>query len=101
MGQGGPPQAPRRVTRGWRVAGRVQGVGFRYFVQRAATRLDLTGWVRNLPDGRVEVLGQGSAEALDELARALASGPPHAAVAGVTEWQISDEIEDHKAFDIR
>lgn len=73
----------------------------RYFVQRTATRLALTGWVRNLPDGRVEVLGQGSAEALADFAKALSTGPPHAAVGGVTEWQISDEVERHKSFDIR
>ncbi len=89
------------MTRGWLVAGQVQGVGFRYFVQRRAAALGLTGWVRNLPDGRVEVLGQGPDEALAELARALGHGPQRAIVTGVTEQEISDEHDNFKFFDIK
>lgn len=62
------------------VAGRVQGVGFRWSVARQATRLDLVGWVRNLPDGRVEVLVQGNSDGVAAMARFLTSGPPAAQV---------------------
>lgn len=57
------------------VSGRVQGVGFRAFVAEAAGRLGLAGWVRNLADGRVEVLAEGTPGALDALAAACARGP--------------------------
>jgi acylphosphatase len=53
----------------------VQGVGFRYFVQREAAALSVAGWARNLEDGRVEVFGQGSPAALDELQGRLWQGP--------------------------
>ena len=67
------------------VRGRVQGVGFRYFVQREALRLSLSGWVRNLDDGNVETHAQGSAAALAEFAGALHKGPRAADVRGVEE----------------
>jgi len=57
------------------VSGRVQGVGYRYFVYEHASPLGLTGWVRNLQDGRVEVLAEGSTEALESLLTDLKSGP--------------------------
>ncbi len=57
------------------VAGRVQGVGFRLFVARAARRLGLTGSVRNLPDGRVEVHAAGSRAELTRLEQSLRKGP--------------------------
>lgn len=101
MGQGGLPSPPGAVTCGWLVAGQVQGVGFRYFVQRRATALGLTGWVRNLPDGRVEVLGQGPEPALEALEGELARGPQRAIVTGVTRHEISDQSEHFKSFDIR
>ena len=67
------------------VRGRVQGVGFRYFVSRVGRRLGLSGHVRNLPDGRrVEVTAEGPHPALDELVRELQSGPPLAVVESVT-----------------
>lgn len=58
------------------VTGRVQGVGFRYFTRKTATRLGLTGWVRNEPDGSVELVAEGSREALEDLLEALEQGPP-------------------------
>ena len=57
------------------ISGRVQGVGYRYFVYEHASPLGLTGWVRNLQDGRVEVLAEGSTEALESLLTDLKSGP--------------------------
>jgi len=69
------------------VHGRVQGVNFRAATQREAQRLRLAGWVRNRPDGSVEVLAEGPRAALDQLAAYLHSGPPAAAVSGVTaKW---------------
>lgn len=58
-------------------------MGFRYFVQREAVRLGVTGWVRNLDDGRVEAHGQGPAKVLDEFAGALWRGPRFSDVRGV------------------
>jgi acylphosphatase len=62
------------------VTGRVQGVGFRYTTVAEAQRRGLTGWVRNLTDGRVEVLAQGSPAAVDDLLVWLADGPRAASV---------------------
>jgi acylphosphatase len=65
------------------VTGRVQGVGYRYFVLREAERLGLAGFTRNLPDGRVEVIAEGDDEVLGELESRLRRGPSFAAVDGV------------------
>lgn len=67
------------------VRGRVQGVGFRYFVRHVANGLGLRGYVRNLPDGSVEVVAEGSRPALERLLAVLRQGPPHARVDEVTE----------------
>lgn len=69
-----------RVARRFVVSGRVQGVGFRYFTQDTARREGVTGWVRNLPDGRVEALVEGDAEAVTRVERALRVGPRGARV---------------------
>ena len=66
------------------VTGRVQGVGFRYFVGREAEALGLEGWVRNLPDGGVEVVASGDDVAVATLEGRLWAGPPHARVTTVT-----------------
>ena len=69
------------------VSGRVQGVGYRYFVYDHAMQLGLTGWVRNLQDGRVEVLAEGSTEALETLVAEMERGPGGARVKEVlTNW---------------
>ena len=77
------------AARRYVVRGRVQGVGFRYFVQREAGRLELAGWVRNLDDGCVEVHAQGPVARLDELAAALHRGPRFSEVRGVEEIEAS------------
>lgn len=69
------------MRRRYRVTGRVQGVGYRRFVQRHAARLGLTGYAANLEDGDVEVVAEGPAEALDELEAVLRRGPTMARVA--------------------
>jgi acylphosphatase len=67
-------------TRGWRVAGRVQGVFFRASTRNKALQLGLSGYALNEPDGTVSVAARGDFEALDELARWLEHGPPAARV---------------------
>ena len=69
------------------VHGDVQGVGYRYFVQRKAQQLGLQGWVRNNDDGTVELVAEGSREQLEQLKRALEEGPRLARVDRVeTRW---------------
>ena len=68
------------VARRFVIGGRVQGVGFRWFAKDAATREGVHGWVQNRPDGRVEALVEGEAEAVTRVERALRSGPPGARV---------------------
>jgi acylphosphatase len=64
-----------------RITGRVQGVGFRWWVRRHADALDLTGWVMNANDDRaVELVAEGGPDALDELERLIREGPPGAMV---------------------
>ncbi len=84
-----PPPDTRQLRA--RVSGRVQGVGFRYFVRDHAARLSLKGWVRNLADGEVEVVAQGTPEALGKLLKMLHEGPSLAWVQRVNvEWQPPD-----------
>lgn len=68
------------MLRAYRVTGRVQGVGFRWFVRKAAAELGLPGSVRNAMDGSVEVVAEGPEEALAHLERQLRKGPPAASV---------------------
>jgi acylphosphatase len=65
------------------VRGRVQGVGYRYFVLRQASALGVRGFARNLPDGEVEVVAEGPDEALAALEERLREGPSFASVSGV------------------
>ena len=67
------------------IAGRVQGVGFRWFVKERARRYRITGWVRNRSDGTVEVAGAGDQESLDAFAAALRRGPDGSRVEDVRE----------------
>jgi acylphosphatase len=65
------------------VSGRVQGVGYRYFVLREAEALGIAGFARNLPDGRVEVIAEGEDEALRRFEALLREGPAFATVTAV------------------
>lgn len=70
------------------ISGRVQGVFFRAHTRDLALRLGLTGFARNLPDGRVEVVAEGPEEKLQELVRFCHRGPPMAEVTGVdVRWE--------------
>jgi acylphosphatase len=68
------------IARRFLLRGRVQGVGFRYFTEEMASLEGVTGYVRNLPDGRVEVLAEGEAEAMLRFERSLRRGPGGARV---------------------
>lgn len=76
---------PEPSARRFIVSGRVQGVGFRFFAVRCARRLGVSGWVRNLPDGRVEVLAEGSEPAVAGLREELRRGPSGARVSDLEE----------------
>jgi acylphosphatase len=83
------------------VRGRVQMVGFRYFVVERARALGLTGWVRNgEDDSTVEVVAEGEPDALRQLEEALRAGPPHARVEEV-ERELSDELDGYDSFEAR
>ena len=83
------------------VRGRVQGVGFRWFVHREAAELGLSGWVRNTEDGDVEVVVTGKAADLDELRRSLRRGPRGARVDQLMEHFLEEsEAEGLGAFRI-
>ena len=75
------------------VRGRVQGVGFRWFVRVQARRLNLSGWVANRPDGTVELAASGDQEKLDELKRRVKRGPDGAQVISLDELDPLDEHE--------
>ena len=85
----------------YRVRGVVQGVGFRWFVLREAHRLEVRGWVSNLPDGSVEVVADGPSGSLAQLLQALASGPGAAQVSGVEKLEVSHDIVIPNFFQIR
>ena len=82
----GPPRFRVRIT------GRVQGVGFRWFVREEARRLGLSGWVTNLDSGHVEVAAGGEASSLSRLRTALAVGPSGASVSSVSD--IDDDSDE-------
>ncbi|HSB14548.1 MAG TPA: acylphosphatase [Bryobacteraceae bacterium] len=81
----GRPKDSAAVARRYLVRGRVQGVGYRYFVERAAYELGVTGYARNLEDGRVEVYAVGPPDRLSALAGFLWKGPRLSNVRGVEE----------------
>jgi acylphosphatase len=82
------------------VQGGVQGVNFRSATQAQGKRLGLAGWVRNRPDGTVEVLAQGPRPALEQLLQFLRQGPRTASVTGVqADWGVAEPVLRH--FDIK
>lgn len=88
------------VARRLVISGRVQGVGFRWFARDAAKREGVTGWVRNLPDGRVEAYVEGDPESVTRVERALRQGPAGARVDNVYV-DIEDPSGGHKDFSIK
>lgn len=81
------------------ISGFVQGVGFRQFVKRSALKLGLTGWVKNLPDNRVEALFQGPKETIEKAISVCKKGPFLSEVKDiVVEWEDSS-AENFKTFE--
>jgi acylphosphatase len=78
------------MVRHYMIRGRVQGVGFRWFVQREAAELELRGWVRNTTDGQVELIASGSAEQLGQLKTALHHGSRGSRVDAVVEHELAE-----------
>jgi acylphosphatase len=93
------PEKPVQITKSFIVRGRVQGVGFRWFVEREAHILGLAGWVRNNPDGSVEVLATGTREQINNLHARLRSGPRAARVDAV-EVSDANPVQGLKSFRI-
>jgi acylphosphatase len=78
--------------------GRVQGVNFRYSAYREASRLGVSGWARNLPDGRVEAVYEGHREAVEEMLKWTRRGPQQARITGLTVYD--EEPKDERGFGI-
>lgn len=85
----------------WLISGVVQGVGFRWFALKHAERLGICGWSRNLPDGRVEVVAEGSGEALTLLEEQLRKGPRFSRVEDVEKTEFPHEVSSFKPFFIK
>jgi acylphosphatase len=90
----------KRIARRYYVSGMVQGVGYRFFVERVAARLKLTGYVKNLRDGRVEAYTIGQPASLAEFRAELERGPSYASVFGVTENDTEPDDRYASAFSI-
>lgn len=73
------------IARKFLISGAVQGVGFRYFAQRSSARHQVRGYVKNLEDGRVEVLAEGSLRTVDDFKLDLTAGPTHSRVTDIEE----------------
>lgn len=95
-----PPEKTLLQARRFLVRGRVQGVGFRWFVEREAHILQITGWVRNNPDGSVEVLAVGTSQQLAGLRARLQEGPRAARVDNVNESE-ADPVSGLNSFQVR
>ena len=78
------------------ITGRVQGVGFRFYMQRKARELGVTGWVRNRRDGSVEAVVNGESDVVESMTAWARRGPPSAAV---NEVRISDGTGDYDMFE--
>ena len=96
MSNGAEPLARR-----WIVQGRVQGVGFRWFVQTKARSLGLGGWARNLEDGSVEVVASGLPRGLDAFEQELRKGPPGAHVTSLEISNVPHDGVDANSFIIK
>jgi acylphosphatase len=89
MNERGAPAGTGAARLEARVSGRVQGVGFRYFVRSAALQRRLDGWVANRADGTVEAVAEGERSALEAFAELLSVGPPGAHVSDVdVRWSV-------------
>ena len=81
------------------VRGRVQGVSFRYYTQKEAQRLGITGWIRNQPDGSVMTIAEGEEPVLTAFVQFLHHGPPAARVSDVN-WSWQEATGEFRAFEV-
>ena len=88
-----------KVARKFLIRGNVQGVGYRFFAQRAAARHQVIGYVRNCPDGTVEALAEGAADDVEEFKKDLATGPQWSDVEHVEEINL-DPTGQYSSFRI-
>lgn len=92
---------PHNLVRRYLVKGRVQGVGFRWYVHRESSALGLRGWVRNVPEGHVEVLASGSEKQLTDLRQRLVQGSRGSRVDAIEQHELPEaEAEGLQAFEI-
>jgi acylphosphatase len=85
----------------YRITGRVQGVGFRYFATKKAEELNLNGWVKNMPDGSVEVMLSGDDKLIEEMLKHLRMGPRSARVDDIEEIPTTGKPEILDGFTVR
>ncbi|MGF1669087.1 MAG: acylphosphatase [Balneolaceae bacterium] len=83
------------------ISGNVQGVGFRYFTKMNAKDLDITGWVRNLSDGRVEALFQGTENSILEMTERMQNGPRTAIVRSIEAGELKEPDEKFDSFFVK
>jgi len=88
-----------RIARRYYISGIVQGVGFRYFVQRSAAKHQVRGFVRNLPDGRVEAYAEGSEAELKGFHEDLLAGPTYSVVEAIEEL-VEETTNEFSSFRI-
>ena len=91
-----PERTQMKITRHLAITGRVQGVGYRFYMQRKARELGVAGWVRNRRDGSVEAVVQGEAEAVEAMVAWTRRGPPSAVV---SEVKVSEGSGDYAGFE--
>jgi len=94
----GTGRALRRIH--WKVSGTVQGVGFRWYVRTLAEEAGVAGWVRNLPDGRVEIVAEGAVDSLRVFEKAVLSGHLAGGIEAV-EKQEEQATGEFRSFQIR
>ncbi len=94
-----PTPQPKQIRARVIISGKVQGVGYRYATVDTASQLGLSGWVRNLPDSRVEAVFEGSREIVEEMIRWCYQGPPAAMVKDVVVKY--EEPEELRGFEVR
>ena len=89
------------MRRRYRIAGRVQAVGFRYFTRRVAQQTGVSGWVRNLADGCVEAEAQGAPDQVADFEAQVRRGPGGAEVTGFDVTDLPEESDQAARFEIR
>jgi len=89
------------VIKHLKINGRVQGVGFRYFTRKTAKKYAVSGWVKNMDDGTVEVILAGNERAVLEMMDKLRDGPSPARVTGMEEIPTDKSADDFQSFIVR